>query len=323
MLNWFNDKVSDAKILDFSTEIYRKKFKTLIGFQILFTIIMVLMIIAGGVIMIPILSWLNFSRAIGLIFFAFILLIMVGVFIGIDKAGVFHITYGYLKGENVTASEAVGKAFQSIKAIAKVITLLVIFILPIIIIIVMMGTNTTTITLWQNRLASNVILNFFVNVVMYSFVAALVGSYLFYSLHIAVFEESTGFAAIKKSIRLAKGEGLKNIYRVFSIFMIQWGVNLSVYSTIAVASGLLYFLLGKIETGHSLITQIILVSEVLKPYLNFILGILLEPIGPIIWTLYYVNSRYKKEGLKVHHMLDKFQEQRSKTPTEAIDLYNK
>lgn len=323
MKSWFYDEISDAKILDFSMEVFRKKLKSFIGFKIIFAIILVFIMMVAGLMMMPFIYWIDLGGTIGIAIFMYFFLVLMGVVMCLDKAGIFHITYGYLKGEDVSASEALGKAFQSFKPIIRVVALLTTVLVPVIIILVMNEINASSISLWQNKVASNVLLNFLVNVVLYSFVAALVGSYLFYSLHIAIFEKLPGVQSIKKSIHFAKGEGLRNIVRVFSIFMIQWAVNLSIYSTIAVVSGIIHFLLGRVDAGHSFVAQILLYIDTITPFTNFIIGLLLQPISATIWTLYYANVRYRKDAFRVEELLEQLEEQLAKPSTEAIDLLDR
>ncbi|MCC5908877.1 MAG: glycerophosphoryl diester phosphodiesterase membrane domain-containing protein [Clostridiaceae bacterium] len=318
----FSEKISDAKVLDLSMEIFKKKFKTLIGYNILFTIVLVIMIIGFAVILGPMLAHVPLGGMFSLVTFLFLMFIALGTLIGISKAGIFHIAHSYIEGQDMTASDAIGKAFSSFKPTLKVVTLLTVCLLPLMFALALMGIEISTITLFQSRMDASPILTFLVKVLLYSFIAALMGSYLFYTLHIAIFEEKTTLQAFNKSIKLAQGEVFKNIFRVFSIFIIAWGINLSVYAAITAGSGLLYFVLGKMESGYSLIAQIMLYVDTLEPYVDFLLGIILEPIGSIIWTLYYANIRYKKEGYKLHKMLHNLQQQETIEPTENIGLNN-
>ncbi|WZL74350.1 hypothetical protein QBE52_06315 [Clostridiaceae bacterium 35-E11] len=320
MQNWFEDKISNAKVLDFSMEIYRKKFKSLIGYQILFSIISILLVVAGGLILIPMLSLMHLSGVFGFVVFAFITFIAFSAFVCINKAGVFHMAHSYIKGEDMGASEAVGKAFGSFRPVVRVVTALALCLVPIFVILGIAGVTITSITALQSKLASSTIVALLVNVLFYAVIAATVGSYLFYSFHIAIFDKAKGFEAIGRSIHFAKGEVLKNIFRVLSISMFEWGVNLSVYGAIAAMSGLLYFVLGKMQGGASIVTQIMLYGGKLEPFVNFIVGTLIAPIGPIIWTFYYINMKYRKEGLKMHHILDRLEQQDVEEYPKNIDI---
>ncbi|QEK12682.1 hypothetical protein FQB35_10265 [Crassaminicella thermophila] len=308
MQKWFDNKISDAKVLDFSMELYRKKFKSLIGYQILFSIMSIFIVIAGGLICVPLLTWVDFGSTFGFIIFGFVMFIGLVTFVCMNKAGIFHMAYGYVNGEDVGASEAVGKAFSSFKPILRIVTALAVCLLPIIIIMGIGGVKLTTITMLQKKLASGTIWVIVINALVSSFIMAIIGTYLFYAIHIAIFEESKGFESIKKSIRFAKGEVFKNFFRVLSISMFEWGVNLSVYSAIGVISSFVCFLLGKVQGGESIVSQIIMYGIIVRPILNFVLGILLGPVGPIIWTLYYINMKYKTEGLKIDHMIDRLKQ---------------
>lgn len=319
MQNWFYDTISNAKVLDFSMEMYRKKFKSLIGYQILFSIVSILLVVAGGLVLFPMLTLINLSGVFGFVIFAFVMFIVFSSFVCISKAGIFHMVYGYIRGEDIGASEAVGKAFGSFKPVVRVVAALAVCLIPIFVILGIAGVSITSITALQSKLASGTVLAFMLNVLFYAVITATVGSYLFYSFHIAIFDKTKGFEAIRKSIGFAKGEVFKNIFRVLSIFMFEWGINLSVYSAIAALTGLLYVVLGKMQGGHSIVSQMMIYGGRARPFVNFLVGNLIAPIGSIIWTFYYVNMKYKKEGLKIHHMIDRLEEQDIEEDVKSID----
>ncbi|MEW9123901.1 MAG: glycerophosphoryl diester phosphodiesterase membrane domain-containing protein [Thermotaleaceae bacterium] len=304
MKNWFDNSISDAQIFDAALEIYKVRFKSIMGYQLLFFIIMLLVTIGGSMLLMLSISWLAFANTFFLAGFIFFLLFFIGVFTGINKAGIFHMVYGYIHEEDVSASEALGKAFGSLKEVVKMVLLLMLCISPVILTLILMEIDGTKVSMWISSFYSRPLLNFLLNVIFLSALSGLLGSYLLYSLHIAIFEQEPSVEAIKKSIKLAKGEVLRNVFRFFSLSMVQWIVNISLYIGFALILGTFYFLLGKIDAGKGLIAQVILVSEKIEPFIKPILGLFLEPIGSIIWTLFYVNIRYKKEGLKIHYMLN-------------------
>ncbi|WP_053956067.1 glycerophosphoryl diester phosphodiesterase membrane domain-containing protein [Inediibacterium massiliense] len=322
MQEWFRGKISDATVLDLSVEVYRKKLKSIIGYQILFTIIMILLFVVGMFVIVPMITWITLEGAGGLfsfVVFVVIMIILLGTLMGMNKAGIFYMVYSYINGENLCASEGVGKAFSSFKQVFRLVCAFSICVLPILIILGLGGMTVTTITLWQSKMASSTLTAILIGGVLFSVVSAILGSYLFYSLHIAIFDHEKGFASMKKSIQFAKGEVLRNAFRVFSIFIFEWGVSISFYSAIAAISALVYFLLGKVAGGESIITQIMLWGDKLKVPLDFILGILLAPMSSIIWTFYYMNMKYKKEGLKIHNMMDELEEE-EELP-KSIDIH--
>ncbi|WP_129595695.1 glycerophosphoryl diester phosphodiesterase membrane domain-containing protein [Anaerophilus nitritogenes] len=320
MKEWFRSKISDATVLDLSIELYRKKLKSLIGYQIIFSIAIGLLALVGGLIILPMLLWMSIEGVFGFVFFAMKMIILFGIISGMNKAGVFHMVYSYINGENLSASEAVGKAFSSFKQVFRLTCAFAICALPILIIIGLGGMTVTNITVLQNKMASNTLVSILIGGVLLSAISAILGSYLFYSLHIAVFDGEKGFASIKKSIQFAKGEVLKNAFRVFSIFIFEWGVNISLYAAFAALYGLFYFLSGKVTGGESIVTQMILYGGIIKPIIDFIIGILLAPISSIIWTFYYINMKYKKEGLKIYNMIDEIEKEEKEEIPNPIDL---
>ncbi|QXM06278.1 hypothetical protein [Crassaminicella indica] len=320
MKEWFNEKITDARVLDLSMEVYRKKLKSFIGYQILFGIIVAILVFVGALILIPMLSFFDLGGTFGFICFFTVMFIGIVTFICMSKAGAFHIAYGYVNGENVGASDALGKAFSSFVPSIRVTTALAVCILPIVVIMAIMGVTTTSITVFANKLQSLTFFGIMMNILLYSFIGVIIGSYLFYSLHIVIFDKGKGFESIKKSIQFAKGEVLKNAFRVMSILMFEWGIKVAIYSGITAICTLVYFLLGKIDGGASLVSQLIVYGAIARPIVNFILGIFLTPVAPIMWTLYYVNMKYKKEGFKIYNMLDKLSQQNATVNMEPINL---
>ncbi|MCT4617961.1 MAG: hypothetical protein N4A62_01015 [Marinisporobacter sp.] len=320
MKKWFNEKITDARVLDLSMEVYKKKLKSMIGYQILFSIVSILLLLVGGLILIPMTYILKGGGTVGFICFATVMFIGIGTFVCMSKAGVFHIAYGYVNGEDVGASEAVGRAFSSFGPSIRVTTALAICLLPIVIIMAVMGVTTTSITIFANQLKTLTFFGIMMNVLLYTFLGTVVGSYLFYTLHIAIFDKGKGFESIKKSIKFAKGEVLKNAFRVVSILIFEWGVQVSIYAGIAGICALLYFALGKVDGGDSLISQIMLYGNIAKPFIDFIVGIFLSPVSPIMWTLYYVNMKYKKEGFKINNMVDTLKMEKDLVNTQPINL---
>ncbi|MCT4604537.1 MAG: hypothetical protein N4A64_00315 [Marinisporobacter sp.] len=320
MKEWFNEKITDARVLDLAMEVYRKKLKSIIGYQIIFGIIVTLLALVGSLILIPMAYILGEGGTFGFICFATVIFIGIGTFVCMSKAGIFHIAYGYVNGENVDASEAVGRAFSSFGPSIRVTTALAVCLLPIVIIMAVMGVTTTSITIFANQLKSLTFFGIMMNVLLYTFLGTVIGSYLFYTLHIAIFDKGKGFESIKKSIKFAKGEVLKNAFRVVSILIFEWGVQVSIYAGIAGICALIYFTLGKVDGGDSLISQIMLYGNIAKPFINFIVGIFLSPALPIIWTLYYVNMKYKKEGFKIHNMVDTLKIEKDPVNIQSIHL---
>ncbi|QZY56413.1 glycerophosphoryl diester phosphodiesterase membrane domain-containing protein [Crassaminicella profunda] len=320
MKEWFNEKITDAKVLDLSMEVYKKKLKSLIGYQIMFAIAVMLIVFAGGLLLIPMVSFITLDGTFGFICFCTIMFIGMVTVSCMGKAGAFHITYGYVNGENVDAFEAVGRAFSSFMPCIRVTTALAICLLPIVIIMGVMGVTTATITVFANQLKELTFFGIMMNILIYAFIGAVIGSYLFYSLHIAIFDKEKGFKSIKKSIKFAKGEVLKNTFRVMSIVMFEWGIKVSIYAGIGGICTLLYFALGKINGGDSLISQIMMYVQLAQPFINIIVGILLGPVGPIMWTLYYVNMKYKKEGFKIHNMIETLKVKKEPINMKPINL---
>ena len=308
MKEWFQEKITDAKVLDISIEVYKKKFKSLIGYQFLFTIILFVLMMVGALLIIPLLVNMQVGGILGFVIFMFIVVILMGTITFLSEAGIFHITYSFIRGEDITASEAVGKAFSSFKHIIRVVTALALCILPIIILLGLGGVTMSTVTALQKNMESGSVYFTLGYTLFFSLISAVVGSYLFYSLHIAIFEKEKGLPSIKKSIGFTKGEVLKNAFRVFSISMFQWGVNLSIYASVGIIAGLLSFALGRVQGGTSIVSQMMLYGTIARPIINFVLGIILSPISSIIWTVYYINMRYKKEGFKITNMLNRLQE---------------
>ncbi|AOT72888.1 hypothetical protein [Geosporobacter ferrireducens] len=321
MQEWFQEKITDAKVLDLSMEVYKKKFKSLIGYQFLFAIIIIVMMMAGGLLILPMLFWINLGSIPGFVLFIVLLIMGIGTLMSLNNVGIFHMTHSYINGEDISASEALGRAFSSFKYIFRIVGALAICLVPILFILGLAGVTTTAVTVFHQQMVSGILTYLLFNVLFLSFITAIIGSFLFYSLHIAVFDKEKGFASIKRSMQFAKGEVLKNAFRVLSISMFHWGVNVSVYASIAGAVGLLSFLFGKIQGGESIVTQMMLYSQKGRSFIDFVVGILLNPISPIIWTVYYINMKYKKEGLKINNMIESLEHKKSEELPENLDIH--
>ncbi|TCO74588.1 hypothetical protein [Marinisporobacter balticus] len=320
MKEWFNEKITNARVLDLSIEVYRKKLKSLIGYQLLFALTSILIVGAGGLVLFPMLSLFKINGTFGFICFLTIMFIGMTTFICMSKAGIFHMVYSYVNDDDLSASDALGKAFSSFGPSIRLATALGVCLLPIMIIMSTMGVTAANFTILTNKLNSLTFFGIMMRLFLYSLIGAVIGSYLFYSLHIAIFDKGKGFESIKKSIQFAKDEVLKNAFRVLSIMLFDWGVKLSIYSAIGAISTLLYFLLGKIDVGGSIVSQMITYSTLAQPVVNFILLIFLTPIAPIMWTLYYVNMKYKKEGFKISNMLNALNQQQTVPAMQSVDL---
>ncbi|MFZ5967811.1 MAG: hypothetical protein ACOYVK_11645 [Bacillota bacterium] len=320
MQKWFQEKITDAKVLDLSLEVYKKKFKSLIGYQILFFIVMVVIMLGGGLLLLPMVYWTNLDGVIGFVLLMAVTIMGMGSLVCLSNVGIFHMTYGYINGEDISATDAVGKAFGSFKYIFRVVGALTICLIPILFILGLAGVTAAAITAFQQQMASSILISLLFNVLFLSFITVVIGSFLFYSLHIAVFDKEKGFASIRRSIQFAKGEVLKNAFRVWSISMFHWGVNVSIYASIGAAIGLLSFVFGKVQGGESIVSQVMLYSAMVRPFIDFVVGILLNPISSIIWTVYFINMKYKKEGLKITNMIEALEHKGPEVLPESLDL---
>lgn len=321
MQKWFQEKITDAKVLDISMEVYKKKFKSLICYQFLFAIIMIVTLIAGSLAILPMLFLINPDGILEFVLLMVFLIMIIGTFLGLNNVGIFHITHGYINGENISASDALGRAFSSFKYIFRIVGALAICLVPILFILGFLGVTATLLTVFRQQMGSGVLTSILLNALLFSFITAVIGSFLFYSLHIAVFDKEKGFASIKKSMRFAKGEVLKNAFRVLSISMFHWGVNVSLFASIAAAAGLLSFLFGKVQGGESIIAMMTVYGSTGESIIEFIVGILLKPISSVIWTVYYINMKYKKEGLKIKNMVESLEQKVSEKLSENIDIH--
>lgn len=304
MKEWFQEKLTISKILDISIEVYRKKFKSLIGYQILFAILMFILVLFGSLILFRLLFFMPLENMFGLITVMFIFILLFGTVTYLSEAGIFHITYGFIRGEEITASDALKKTFSSFTYIFSVVFIVALCLVPLLIALGMGGVSITAIATLQQNLDSASPYYNLGYILLISIISAMAGSYLFYSLHIAIFENEKGWSSIKKSIKYAKGEVIKNALRVLSLSIVQWGVNISLYAFVGAGVSLFYFFMGRVQGGEAMISEVLLQGPLTHPIASFILGVLLNPISSIIWTMYYINMKYSKEGLKIYNKLD-------------------
>ncbi|WP_040214431.1 glycerophosphoryl diester phosphodiesterase membrane domain-containing protein [Clostridium polynesiense] len=310
--------MSLSQILDRSIDVLRKKLKTLVLFNLAYSIIVgviaFISIMLGAVIFGVVLS-LSPSDFFMVLFISLLILVASTFAVSI-YVGMISISAEEFTGYKVTVQKAISLSFKALPKIFLILIMVGISLLPAIgvfwfIIKSIVESFETNYYLnialinasWIPLLGVPLLLMIAVSAVMLIYF-----SLFSFSFHAGVIEGKGAFSAIKKSIMLVR----KNFWRIvlynFVFVITVAGIRYSLQAVVSLIIGIV-FLLGKLFNANSDFKVLLGgLFGILSGPINIMTWLIVTPIGGIFTTMLYYNQRFKIEGLDLELRIKKLRD---------------
>ncbi|MGM9973761.1 MAG: hypothetical protein ACI33K_06960 [Clostridiaceae bacterium] len=309
-----------AEIMDRSLDILRNKFKDIVMYNLVYTMILG----AIGFIAIVILAILGIffifssDEFSGVVTYAGILLsILLGLYLSLGT-GVINITSKTVLGEKTSIGKSITLAFKAIFKTLALAFLVALTLIPAIVVFYYMGRgfidsffSFLNFNNYSYRIQWVVFIVVPIFILLLIFLVALLYlTFYIYVLQEMIVERKGPIGAIKGSYRLIKNSYFKTLKNVFLIILSVYGIRYSFESIVTLVVAIIYLAGVLFGFEQDMMTIFTSIYGVMTVPLTALTWLVITPIFFIITTSMYYNERAKKDGIDLYMKLEALKKQR-------------
>ncbi|WP_426347958.1 hypothetical protein ACPWSR_09300 [Alloiococcus sp. CFN-8] len=309
-----------AEIMDKSLDILRQKFKDIVMYNLVYTMILgivgFLLIVLFAILGIFLVS--SSDEFSGVITYVSVLLtILLGLYLSLGT-GVINIASKTVLGEKTSIGKSISLAFKAILKTLALTFLVALTLIPAIIIFYYMGRgfidsffnfiNFGTFTFRLQWLIFIIIPLFML--LLAFFVAILYLIFYIYILQEMIIEKKGPIRAIKGSYRLIKNNYFTTLKNVFLVLLSVYGIRYSFESIVTLVVAIIYLAGVLFGIEQDMMTIFTGIYGVMTVPLTALTWLVITPVFFIMTTVMYYNERAKKDGIDLYMKLETLKKQR-------------
>ncbi len=309
-----------GELMDKSLDILRKKFKDIVMYNFVYTMVLGAMgfIVILILTLVAIFLWSSFNEALGIIAYMVILLIfLLGLYLSLGT-GVINLSSKSVLGEKTSIGNSISLAFKGILKTLGLTFLVALTLIPAVAVFYYMGrgvidslSNFLSYSVIGYRLQwLNLIIIPMIFLLLLFFVALLYLTFYIYALQVLIIEKKGAIGAIRGSYRLIKNNYFKTLKHVFLVMLSVFGIRYSFESIVTTVAVIIYLVGMFFGIDMDMATIISAIYGVMAFPLTVLTWLVITPIFFIMTTAMYYNERAKKDGFDIYMKLDALKKQR-------------
>lgn len=309
-----------AEIMDKSLDILRKKFKDIVMYNLIYTMIIgaVGLLSTFLLVLVGVLLFSSFDEASGIIAYVAILTtFFLGLYLSLGT-GVINATSKTILREKTSIGKSIALAFKSILKTLGLTFLVALTLTPSIAAFYYMGRGFIdsissfiiyNISGFELSWLSLIIIPIFLLLLLF-FVFLLYLTFYIYALQELIIEKKGPINAIKGSYRLIKNNYFKTLKHVFLTILSVYGIRYSFDSIVTIIVAIIYLVGMLFGLDQDMVTIFSAIYGAMTFPLTALTWLIITPIFFIMTTTMYYNERAKKDGLDIYMKLDALKKQR-------------